>query len=197
MLYRAKRIRVAVATIVLCCAVALAACGSSKSPSASAPAQVPVTEKSATLDDRCAAAVPQSVAPPQGQFATPTGYQSYHQAAQAVSRVLRGADRSSKLASVLPGIVRQVQKAARDYKKDASLLTGSGDAPYPLANATIELAMAYREVTAAGLPACARALHRLAADASGSLGQPANPASCASGQVPVGGGCVSKQQARM
>lgn len=179
-------------------AVVLAACGSSKQSTTTAssrPSTSPTTSPSSAthsaspLDATCAAAVPQSVAPPSGQWSTPTGYLTYSQAAQAASTALHPPAHSDKLA--LPA--RQAARAASEYREAASQPLGGPNAPYSVARATIDLEAAAHGATSVGLAACAKALQRLALDASGTLGQPANPGSCGAGNVSVLGGCVSRR----
>jgi hypothetical protein len=175
-------------------ALTLPACGSSRPATTAAErptATTTTTPATATsgaatipatgTDGRCATARSTSLAPPSAQWPTPTEYLTYSRAAEAASSALpeRGGDRPAA-------------SAAREYRHAASQPPGSATNPYAVAGAALDLTAAAKAAAAAGLPACARALTRLALDGSGTLGQPAKPASCGPGNLPALGGCVPK-----
>ena len=170
--------------------LALVGCGSGKSTATAAAsssghgvtstaASTAPTAATAT-DHRCASAVPRSLAPPSGQWPTSTGYLVYSRTANAASAALHGSERVA------------AARAARDYRKAASQPLGSANNPYSVARAALDLEAAAHAAASTGMPTCAKALRRLALDASGTLGRPADPASCGHGNEPALGGCVPK-----
>ena len=192
--------RIAYALVIVSTGTLLAGCASGKqqtSATTSAARRSSTTTVAASKtssaptgrDGTCAAAVPASVAPPSGQWPTPPAYLIYSQAAHASSVALRSAPPSPKLAPA----ARQAAKAASEYRRAASQPSGSANNPDTGARATLDLQAAARVAAAAHLPACAGQLQRLALDASGTLGQPANPTSCGASGVPVLGGCVDRK----
>lgn len=189
--------RVLSSVAVVLAGAIVSACGTSTHPTTSTHAPAASTQAVHTTaatpaanspDGRCAAAVPQSLAPPQGNFPGPSDYQQDHRAAQASANAILPASRS---APKLSRVVAELRSAAAIYAHNASLPIGTGS-PYLLARSYEGLNLAASDAASAGLPACAKAIHRLNATVNGSVGKPANPASCPSSAVPVGGGCVPK-----
>jgi hypothetical protein len=190
--------RLTSALLIVSAGAVLPACGSSKNatsaPTPAAARSTPAAAAGSTStaatgpDGKCANAVPASVAPPSGQTPTPAGYLTYTQAAHAASVALHSAVPSAKVAVA----ARQAARAAAEYRKTSSQPPGGLNNPYTVGRATLDLQAAAHVAASAGLPACAKALQRLALDASGTLGQPANTASCGPGNVPVLGGCIER-----
>ena len=191
--------RLSCALLIVSAGTSLAACGSSNNAnigtrpaaghSTTTVAAATTPSAAAGPGGKCANAVPQSVAPPSGQWPTPSGYLTYSKAAQAAGSALRRVSGSGKLAAA----ASQAAKAATEYRKAASQPPGSANNPYQVARATLDLEAAAHVAASARLPACAKSLQHLALNASGTLGQPANPTSCGPGNIPVLGGCVSRK----